>query len=137
VRHQEGGAPLQPVYHVWFATKSRKRILEGDIEQRIQALIAETAARYGIRLLALETMIDHVHILICLHDGQNLSKCMNLLKGTSSRRIFQEMPDIKLDAHIDHFWQKRFGSKLVPPGAVHAVRRYIETQKDRPEKYDW
>jgi putative transposase len=131
------GVPLQPVYHVWFATKSRKRILEGVVEERIKALLAETAARHHITILALETMIDHVHVLIRLEDGQDLSKCLNLLKGASSRRIFQEMPDLKLDAQIDHFWQKRFGNKLAPPGAIRAVRRYIETQKDRPEKYDW
>jgi putative transposase len=128
---------LGPVYHVWFATRRRKWLLEGEVEARIKELLAETAAAHGIKVLALETMIDHVHVLIRLEDGQDLSKCLNLLKGASARRIFQEMPDIRLDAHIDHFWQKRFGSKPVPPGAIATVRRYIETQKDRPEKYDW
>jgi putative transposase len=130
------GVGVQPVYHVWFATRGRRWLLEGEVEERIKALLAETAARHDIDLLAFETMIDHVHLLIRLKDNQSVSKCLNLLKGVSAGRIFQEMPDIKLDAHTDHFWQKRFGSKLVPPGAVPAVRRYIETQKERPEKYE-
>ena len=101
----------------------------------MRELLAEAAEHHNIHLIASGTMVDHVHVLIRLQDDQNLSRCMNLLKGATARRIFQEMPDLKLDAHIDHFWQKRFGSKLVPPQAVKAVKRYIETQKERPEKY--
>ena len=127
---------MQQVYHVWFATRRRRWLLQGEVEGRIKALLADTAAQHDIDLLALETMIDHVHLLIRLKANQNLSKCLNLLKGASARRIFQEMPDIKLDAQADHFWQKRFGSKLVPLGAVPTLRRYIETQKERPEKYE-
>jgi putative transposase len=127
---------MQQVYHVRFATRRRKWLLQGEVEGRIKVLLGETATQYDIELLAFETMIDHVHLLIRLRADQNLSKCLNLLKGVSARRIFQEMPDIKLDAKTDHFWQKRFGSKLVPPGATPTVRRYIETQKERPEKYE-
>ena len=58
-----------------------------------------------------------------------------MLKGASARRVFQEIPELKLDAHTEHFWQKRFGSKLVPPQAIATVKRYVETQKERLEKY--
>ncbi len=111
------------VYHVWFATRRRKRLLRGYVEERVKAL------------LAAETMVDHVHLLIRLTAGQNLSSCMHRLKGASARRLFEEMPELKLDIGLEHFWQKRYGSKLVAPQAVGSVRRYIETQKERPEKY--
>ncbi len=130
------GPAKQRVYHVWFATKRRKWLLDGQIEARIKALLAETAARHDIDLLASEAMIDHVHLLVRLTRRQDLSKCMNLLKGVTARRIFKEMPDLKFDAQMSHFWQRRFGSKLVPPEAVPAVQRYIETQKERSEKYE-
>lgn len=120
---------------MWFATRRRKWLLQGDVEERVKALLQEIAALHRIDLLALETMIDHVHLLIRLRREQSLSSCLHLLKGASARRIFQEIPEIKLDARTGHFWQKRFGSKLVEPDAIPIVRRYIETQKDRPEKY--
>lgn len=123
------------VYHVWFATRRRKWLLDGELEERTKELLWEIAVASDITLLAAETMVDHVHLLIRLHDGQNLSSCMHRLKGASARRIFQEMPELKLDAHTEHLWQKRFGSKLVPLAAIPTVKRYIETQKLRPEKY--
>ncbi len=123
------------VYHVWFATRRRKWLLLGAVEERIKALLTDIAAQNRIELLALETMVDHVHLLIRLSEGQSLSGCMHRLKGASARRILQEVPDLKLDAHTEHFWQKRFGSKRISPGRVEAVHRYIATQKERPEKY--
>jgi putative transposase len=123
-------------YHVWFATRRRKWLLQGDVEERVKTLLRELAAQHQIELLALETVVDHVHLLIRLQQGQSLSSCLHLLKGGSARRVFQEFPDVKLDAHTEHFWQKRFESKRVPPTALETVRRYIETQKERPEKYD-
>lgn len=125
----------EEVHHVWFATRRRKWLLQGEVEDRIKSLLLEIANRSGITVLALETMVDHVHVLIRLHDGQTRSGCVHRLKGASARRIFQEMPLLKLDARTEHFWQKRFGSKMVPPQAIETVRRYIETQKERPEKY--
>src|SRR3990170_4997671 len=119
------------IYHVWFATKRRKWLLQDDIEDRTKALLLEIAQAYAIDVIALETVIDHVHILFRLNASQDLSRSMNLLKGVSARRVFEEFPELKLDAHTQHFWQKRYGSKPVPPGAIDAVARYIRTQKER------
>lgn len=126
---------MSETYHVWFSTRRRKWLLQGEVEERALALIRKIAVDNTIELLASETMIDHVHLLLRLTPDQNLSSCMHRLKGASARRLFQEMPGLKLDIGMEHFWQKRFGSKLVAPQAVDSVRRYIETQKDRPEKY--
>ena len=126
----------EQVYHVWFATRRRKWLLQGEIEERVKATLFEIASHNQIELLTVETMVDHAHLLIRLREGQSPSSCVRKLNGASARRVFQEMAELKLDAHTEHFWQKRFGSKLVPPAAIETVRRYIETQKERPEKYD-
>lgn len=90
------------VYHVWFATRRRKWLLDGEVEERVRALLEAAASEHGIDLLALGTMVDHVHMLIRLQDSQGLSSCMHLLKGSSARRLFQEMPELKLDAATEH-----------------------------------
>jgi REP element-mobilizing transposase RayT len=124
------------IYHVWFATKNRRWLLEGDVEDLVVAELKKVAAQHNIDLLAIGTMIDHVHLLIRLEEGQTLPRCMNLIKGGSARRVFRELPELKLDIGVEHLWQKRYGSKLVPPGAVPAVKRYVVTQKERLEKYE-
>ncbi len=42
-------------YHVWFATKNRKCLLEGDLEDRVVELFSEMARKHGIKLLAVGT----------------------------------------------------------------------------------
>ena len=80
-------------------------------------------------------MVDHVHLLLEASDGTHLSRSLHLLKGASARHILKSIPDIRLDAGIGHFWQKRYGARLVAPPELKTVRRYIQTQRERPKKY--
>jgi REP element-mobilizing transposase RayT len=61
---------------------------------------------------------------------------MNLLKGTSARRLFQRFPELKLDAHTLSFWQRGYGSKSVPLTAAVVTATYIRTQWERLEGYE-
>jgi putative transposase len=125
-----------PLYHVWFATKTRKWLLQGDIEEAIKESMWTIAKEKNIRLLECETIVDHVHLLVSVEDRANLSRAMNLLKGITSRRVFQVFPELKLDAGVAAFWQHRYAAKLVPESATATVGRYIRTQWDRLEKYE-
>ena len=125
-----------PVYHVWFSTKRRKWLLQDDIADACKQLMMEIAREKGIRFLACEPAIDHMHLLIDIENRERLSKAMNLLKGISARRIFERFLDLKMDEGISHFWQHRYATKEVEPGAVSAVSTYIETQNERLEKFE-
>jgi len=125
-----------PAYHVWFATKRRKWLLQGEVAEATKELMASVAADKGIDLIECETMIDHVHLLLCAESGEELSTAINLLKGVCSRRLFERFPDIRVDAGIERFWQHRFASKAVPEAGMERVRAYIRTQDQRPEKFD-
>ncbi len=122
-------------YHVWFKAKWRKWLLLGDVEQLVKTTMQEIAMQYQIPLLECETMVDHVHLLLEVKDRQQLSKAMHLLKGASARAVLQSFPELRMDAQIDHFWQKRYGAKPVEPAALAHVSHYIRTQKERSEKY--
>ncbi len=52
------------LYHLWFATKNRKWLLLGDVENAAKEYIRQVAMEKGIRLLECETMVDHVHLLL-------------------------------------------------------------------------
>lgn len=70
--------------------------------------------------------------------GIRLTECntaMKALKRKSAHRVFQEVPELKLDARTNHLWQRGYNWKFVPPQAEAAVRRYIQTQMDRLEKF--
>ena len=123
-------------YHVWHKTKRRKWLLLGDVEETVRRAIADVARQHGIRLLECETMVDHVHLLVEAADAADLARMMHLLKGASARHLMTSIPEIRMDAQTDHFWQKRYGAKPIEPSALAGVRNYIRTQKKRPENYE-
>ncbi len=124
-----------PLYHVWFSTKRRKWLLRGDIAEIAERALRSVAAVDGIRLTECNTAIDHAHLLLELQSEMELPAVMKALKGKSAHRVFQEVPELKLDARTNHLWQRGYNWKFVPPQAEAAVRRYIQTQMDRLEKF--
>ena len=122
-------------YHVWFSTKRRKWLLQGEVCDLAERALREVAARDGIRLLECIAVIDHVHMLVELDSDELLPSTMKALKGKSAHRVFEQIPELKLDAKTNHLWQRGYGWKLVEPAAEATVRRYIRTQMDRLEKF--
>lgn len=125
---------MEGYYHVWFSTKGRKEVLEGDIDCDVKSAIREAAGRAGIELTEMETAFDHVHLLIGLGGAQTLSQVMHRLKGASARTVLVQNPELVIDLKHRHLWQRGYGWRRVPPTEVAAVRRYIRTQQDRPHR---
>ena len=123
-------------YHVWFKTKQRKWLLQGEVDGSVKQAIWDAAREHHIGLLECETMVDHVHLLLETSNSAELSRAMHLVKGASARRLLRSIPDIRMDAGVNHFWQKRYGAKAVPQAALANVRQYIRTQDQRLEKYE-
>jgi putative transposase len=124
------------VYHVWFSTKGRKDVLHEEIRTLVLAEFARIAQACSIRLLALEATFDHVHLLVDLLPDQSLASVIHDLKGATARTVFITYPELRLDMHSNSFWQKSYGSRLVPPNQISAVRRYIHTQDERPPRHE-
>jgi putative transposase len=125
-----------PYYHVWFGTKRRKWLLQGDVLEAATEIVRQIAMEKGIHLSESAAIVDHLHLLLDLTTKSELPVTMMLIKGVSARRIFEQFPELKLDAHTNSFWQVGHGAKLVPPAALDSTREYIRTQWDRLEGYD-
>ena len=54
-----------------------------------------------------------------------------MLKGVTAREVFQREPELHLSMGTLVFWQKSYGSRLVPEEELPIVLRYIQTQLDR------
>ena len=122
-------------YHVWFSTKYRRWLLQGEVAEKAKEMMELVASERGIALLECETMVDHAHLLIEAQSGVQLSWFMKLIKGRSAYEVFRAFPELKLDAHVNSFWQDSFNARLVSEEQIPIVRCYIRTQEERPEKY--
>jgi len=124
------------VYHVWFATKRRSWLLQGDVDSAVRRFIRDVAQEKHIQLLECESAIDHVHLLFRLGEGQRLPKVMSLLKGGSSYRLHRAYPELKLDSGSEHLWQRGYCFRAVELGSLASRRRYIRSQMERLEKFE-
>jgi len=126
---------VEGLYHVWFSTKGRKQALEGELGEDVRQSLVDIAQRAGIRLQEVEIAADHVHLLVTLSGAQTLSSAMHQLKGATSRHIFLKYPELKSDLGHDSFWQKGYGWRKIEAAEAPAVKYYIRTQRNRPQRH--
>src|SRR6202022_3619060 len=86
---------LQCAYHVVWCPKYRRKVIGGRMEQRLKEVIAEVIAEKGAGLIELETMADHVHLLVKVDPQLGVHKLVKAIKGRSSRLLREEFPWLK------------------------------------------
>ena len=73
--------------HVIWTTQDREpRIIEA-IESSVYVCIVAEATKLECKVLAINGMPDHVHVVLLLHPTTCLSKLMNQMKGSSSHLV--------------------------------------------------
>ena len=123
------------IFHVWFATKRRRWLLVGEVEEAIKTILWEIAKDKGIDLLECETMVDHVPLLVRA-QSEELPRMMHALKGAASRRVSQRFPELRLDGAVPSLWQRSYKAEAVPNEAAGRVAAYIKTQRERLDAFD-
>lgn len=113
-------------YHVIWCPKYRRRVLGGAAELRLKAIIGEVVAEFGGMVIEVETMPDHVHLLVELPPKVPVSKLVEVLKGRSSLRLRQEFAHL---ARMKCLWAPSYFVSTVGGAPLEVVRRYVETQK--------
>ncbi|MDO8670963.1 MAG: IS200/IS605 family transposase [Dehalococcoidia bacterium] len=124
-------ANLLPCYHVTFSPHGRIGALWDEIEEEFNVSAREAGSRWGFTIHAMAAMPDHVHVLIEKSSHDELSKVVQLLKGITSRRIGERFPELKLDMHSNHFWQKGYHYTRHDDSSLNAAVHYIENQKKK------
>ena len=78
------------VGHLVFATKYRKRILEGKHLTRMHSVCIRVAEKSGFQLLEFNGEPDHVHLLIEYSPATPVSQIASQVKGVTSRVLRKE-----------------------------------------------
>ena len=118
--------------HLIWIPKYRKRVLTGPVAIRTRDLLRQIALEHEIEIISGKVSVDHIHMFICYHPTQNISKIVQWLKGISSRMLLSEFPHLK-----KHFWGKHLwarGYLAVSSGNItdEMIQQYIEEQEGEP-----
>lgn len=116
------------MYHLVWIPKYRKRLLQGSLALRLEALFRECAEVNGWAIDELNIQPDHVHILVRLKPNISVSKAVQFFKGGSSRRIRAEFPKLEEFLWGDSFWSDGFFAETAGKFDINIVKEYIKNQ---------
>ena len=114
-------------YHVVFCPKYRRSVLVDGIDIRLKELIINKQEEYKYKVLDMEVMPNHVHLLLDVNPKVGIFTTVNIIKGYTSHELRNEFPSLK--KRLPTLWtQSKFISSV---GAVtlEVVKKYIENQK--------
>ena len=118
------------LYHIVFSTKERLSLIKNDQRAELHAYISSLVKEKGGRVLIINSMPDHVHILVVLPPDMSVSDLMKFVKANSSRWMKQRFAK-------PFAWQKGFGAFTVSRSGVDAVAKYIRDQEIHHRKIDF
>ena len=114
-------------YHLVWCPKYRKRILVGEIRERVKELFFEIAERFDFEIDRCEVAEDHIHVLISFPPRYSIAQVVGIIKGKSGSKIFEEYPRLKKKLWGGHLWEQGYFARTVGEQITDdVIRRYIE-----------
>ena len=113
-------------YHVVWCPKYRRKVLVGEIADRLRQLLVSTAEEVQAEVIEREVMPDHAHLLIEINPQFGIHKAIKHIKGRTSFLLREEFPSLK--SRLPCLWTNSYFVSTVAGAPLSAVKRYIEQQ---------
>jgi putative transposase len=115
--------------HFVFAVKFRHGIIQSKWKEDLYKYMTGIIQNDNHKLLAINGMPDHIHILIGLRPAQSISDLMKDVKQSSSKWINEN----KLtNGHFE--WQEGYGAFSYSKSQIGQVVNYIQNQELQHKK---
>jgi putative transposase len=115
--------------HAVMAVKFRDGLIGQNWEPRLHQYMTAILQHRGNKVLAINSVPDHLHILFGLRTVQSIADVMRIVKGESSEWINKE------GFTREKFrWQEGYGAFAVMKDSIPTIGRYIDNQKEHHKK---
>lgn len=118
-------------YHIVWCTKYRRKVLVGDVEVALKSYLYILAEDYKFTIVAMQTMPDHIHMLVDCSPQFELPRMIKILKGNTARWMFMSHPEIKSELWGGHLWNPSYCVITVSDRSFEQIKEYINSQKER------
>ena len=115
----------QIYFHLIFAVQGRNNLISEQWEVQLHKYITGIVTNKSQKMIAINGMPDHIHILVGCKPDCILSDLVRDIKSNSSRWI-----NNKKFKNIRFEWQKGFGAFSVSHSKLDVVGNYIKNQKE-------
>ena len=90
------------------------------------------ASDFDVDIINQECGEDHIHLILSTKPTVELTKLVNLLKGTSSRYLRKEFePEISEQLYGDSFWSDSYYIATAGNVSVDTIYKYIDNQRKK------
>ncbi|MHA4845856.1 IS200/IS605 family transposase [Flavitalea antarctica] len=111
--------------HVIWTTLNRAPILKRPVRMVLFPFLQKTSEEKGIRVISIQGVEDHLHVLLQLNPAQNLSQVVRSLKHDAAGWLKDTN---LLDSELE--WQPEFAAYTVSPSGVKQVMDFIANQEN-------
>ena len=116
-------------YHVVWCPKYRRPVIEGAVDARLKEIICDVCAERECHIIELETMPDHVHLLVECDPQYGIHRLVKQVKGRSSRLLREEFPSLK--RRLPTLWTNSYFVATVGGAPLEIVKQYVENQRNK------
>ncbi len=113
-------------YHFVWIPRRRRKILSGELRDRLDSLVRQKAKDIGLEVLAFEIQPDHVHLFVNAHPKIAPFQIMFNIKGYTARILREEFPVLQ---RMPSVWTRSYFCSTAGNVSSSTIQRYIENQK--------
>jgi len=114
-------------YHVVWCPKYRRSVITGDVELRLKQIVRDVCGELGAEIIEMETMPDHIHLLVEVDPRFGIHRLVKRIKGRSSRLLRAEFKSLK--SRLPTPWTNSYFVSTVGGAPLAIIKQYIEQQK--------
>lgn len=121
-------------YHIQLTIKYRKSLFNQRTERIILETLQGFKERYAIEISHIGFDKNHVHFLLRFLPKYSGGQVIRLIKLTTAKQIFKQVPEIKKELWGGEFWTDGYYFSTVSgKGDKKVIERYIEKQGRRDD----
>ncbi len=116
--------------HCVFAVKYRQSLIMREWKERLHMYITGIIQNLGHKMIAINSMPDHLHMFFGMRPNQSLSDLMRIVKGDSSEWLNAK----SFTPHLFR-WQEGYGAFSYEKKMIPVIANYIELQEQHHHQY--
>lgn len=114
-------------YHVVWCTKYRRKVLEGEVGERLMEVVKSICEEYGIVIMNIRYAPDHVYLHLEVNPQYGIHKAIKTIKGKSSRVLREEFSSLR--TRMPTLWTNSYFVSTLNEEPLEDIVSYICIQK--------
>ena len=119
--------------HCVWSTKHREPLIKTELKPRLNSYMRTVIENEGARLLFINGVEDHVHLLLELPLTLLIPDLIEKVKPTTTKWMNRTFPELNNKFR----WQAGYGAFSVGKSNMQAVINYIENQEEHHKKMSY